>query len=136
MAPMARLAAIGRVAGAWCLLVAMDIALKTIGFDRFYRMLRWWPTVGTVAPRERAERTEVLCAALQRARIYYPKYAWCLQSAAAGVCFLRLHGIRAEIVIGVRRVPFYAHAWIEVDGEVVHNNRPQLRELHGVIARC
>src|SRR5215213_2080876 len=96
---------------AWCLLALADVALKLLGFDRFYRMMRAWPTLGTADGAARAARTVRLPAAVNRARTYYFKRAWCLQSAAAAVCLLRLCGVRAELVIGVRKLPFYAHAW-------------------------
>jgi hypothetical protein len=46
----------------------------------------------------------------------------CYPEALAGVALLGWHGHRPEMVIGVRgggSAPFEAHAWVEVDGEVV-----------------
>jgi hypothetical protein len=121
---------------AWCLLLAADLVLRFAGFNRLYRMLAWWPTSGTCDDSTRATRCAAICRAVQRARVYYPKYAWCLQAAAACTCLLRICGIRAVTVVGVRRVPFFAHAWVEVDEEIVFNDMARLRELHAVIARC
>jgi hypothetical protein len=42
--------------------------------------------------------------------------------AATCACLLRLHGLRAELAIGVRRAPFEAHAWTELDGIVVYDD--------------
>jgi len=43
----------------------------------------------------------------------------CLSRSLALFRFLRRAGFSAEHVIGVRRVPFRAHAWVECDGEPV-----------------
>lgn len=120
---------------AWCMLALVDVMLKLAGFDRFYRMIARWPTVGSAgAPGE--DRINATRAAIHRARTYYFKRAWCLQSAAAAVCCLRLDGVRAELVIGVRKMPFFAHAWVEVGGAVVLNEESDMRTAYRVIARC
>lgn len=43
----------------------------------------------------------------------------CLARSLALYRYLRRAGFAAEHVIGVRRVPFRAHAWVEYDGAVV-----------------
>jgi hypothetical protein len=141
--PVARPAAASRSAGgalrtvlAWCLLALADAAVGLLGFDRFYRLVRRWPTLGSAAPQRREERVEAACAAVERARTWYFKHAWCLQSAAAAVFYLRLVGVRAELVIAVRRIPFLAHAWAEVDGRPVNNLEPRMDAIYRVIARC
>ena len=99
-------------------------------------MLQAWPTAKPRGSRTVTAQVSRACAAVERARVYYVKRAWCLQSAAAATCFARLVGARAELVIGVRHIPFYAHAWVEVDEHVVMNDRPELHTLYQVIARC
>jgi hypothetical protein len=121
---------------AWGLLVWVDVALKVLGFDRFYRMVRAWPCLGATPDGERLRRARLTCAAVDRARTYYFKRAWCLQSAAAAVCFLRLRGIPAELVIAVRKIPFSAHAWAELDGVALNNRQEGMETLYRVITRC
>lgn len=41
--------------------------------------------------------------------------------------------IRAKLVIGVRTQPFYSHAWVEVDGNIINDDK-SLREKLSVIA--
>jgi hypothetical protein len=65
----------------------------------------------------------------------YLKHARCLQSAAVATCLLRLRGVAADLVIGVRRMPFTAHAWVEVDQTIVMNGRSNTRSLYTVIDR-
>jgi hypothetical protein len=59
----------------------------------------------------------------------------CLQRSAATTCLLRSHGVRALLVIGAQRIPFRAHAWVEVDGQVV-NDKPYMHEIYAVLDRC
>jgi hypothetical protein len=134
-APPRRLGDAGRTAFAWCLLALADASVVVLGFDRFYRTVRRWPVLGSAAT-DRGERVASACAAVERARTWYFKHAWCLQSAAAAVCYLRLRGVHAELVIGVRKVPFMAHAWAEVDGRPVNNLEPRMESIYRVIARC
>lgn len=125
-----------RVAFAWCLLALSDLALKGGGFQRFYRLMSRWPTVGRTEPADRMRVTLQASAAVDRARLYYFKRAWCLQTAAAAVCFIRLKGVDAKLVVGVRKIPFYAHAWAEVDGQIVNNAHPSIQGHLSEITRC
>ncbi len=126
----------GLALGAWFLLAAMDVTLRLGGFDRFIRILARWPTLDPTAASAGGRKTLESCAAVDRARMYYFKRAWCLQSAAATMGLLRLRGVKADFVIGVRKVPFLAHAWTEVGQQVVMNDRPGLHTLYTEIARC
>jgi hypothetical protein len=65
-----------------------------------------------------------LCSSVQQASVWYPKKALCLQRSAVTTCILRNHGIGARMIIGIRPIPFLAHAWVEVDGSVVNDWRP------------
>ncbi|MDP9011781.1 MAG: lasso peptide biosynthesis B2 protein [Pseudomonadota bacterium] len=49
----------------------------------------------------------------------------CLMRSLALFHYLRWRGVPAVHVIGVRRVPFIAHAWVEVAGEGVLAPRPR-----------
>lgn len=124
-----------RVFAAWWLLVLADVVLRAGKFHRFYRMMERWPTRRAVPAELRARRVADACAAIDRARVYYFKHAWCLQRSAAAVCLMRLRGVPAELVIGVRKIPFYAHAWAEVEGTVV-NDQPTVRTLYPEMVRC
>jgi hypothetical protein len=39
------------------------------------------------------------------------------------------------MVIGAQQMPFKAHAWVEVSGQVV-NDQPYTREMYAVLDRC
>ncbi len=133
--PAASLGEVLQAVFAWQLLVMVDLVIKLAGFHRFYRLMASWPTAGSGPGKARAEVTRHTCTAVDRASLYYFKRAWCLQRSAAAVCFLRLRGIDAELVIGVRKIPFYAHAWAEVDGAVA-NDSVHVKSTYGEITRC
>jgi hypothetical protein len=78
---------------------------------------------------------ERICSAMDMASIWYWKKALCLQRSAATTCLLKRHGVHAQLVIGVQRLPFAAHAWVEVNGHVV-NDKPYTPERYAVLDRC
>ena len=135
LAPLGGVAEAALALGGWCMLALVDVALKAAGFHRFYRLVERCPTLGSQPEHRRAEVARRTCTAVDRARTYYFKRAWCLQRAAASVCLLRLRGIPAELVIGVRKIPFYAHAWTEVERTVV-NDPPAVKSSFAEIVRC
>ncbi len=118
---------------AWSFLALADLVVNTAGFHRLHRIVGGFPLRGRAT--EVARVTHRWCEAVNRARVYYPKRAWCLQSAAATVCILRLHGVPAELVIGVRKLPFLAHAWVEVERRVVMNAQAEMDTLYREISR-
>lgn len=126
----------GEMAGAtvaWSALAGVDLLIKLGGFQRFHRALRSWPV-----RKRRQEDVEVVsntCTAVDRAATYYFKRAWCLQRSATAVLLLRWRGVNAQLVIGVEKMPFYAHAWTEVDGQVV-NDHPSIQKRYTVLERC
>jgi len=113
-------------------LAAADIIMKLAGFTRLYRTVKSWPTSknGTNDPKMIAN----ICVAVDRAIMYYPKHALCLQRSAVATCLLRRQGVPAQMVIGCRKMPFHSHAWVEVDGEVV-NDKKKIPEFYSVLDR-
>jgi hypothetical protein len=130
----ARTARASQIAGAWTLLLLVDV-VKTLGFWRLYRAIGWVPTSRRRSRKPAAVSAANVCDAIDAAAVHYFHRVLCLQSAAAAVCLLRFYGIPAALVIGVRRLPFEAHAWVEVEGQVVLNDRSGLSRYH-TIARC
>ena len=118
---------------AFLVLVGIDGLMKWGGFRRMHRFMQKFP----VRRRTRADVTAAhrICGAVDRAASYYFKRAWCLQRSAAAVCLLRMAGYPAQLVIGARRTPFYAHAWAEI-GDQVMNDEPAVQTYYGVLERC
>jgi len=78
---------------------------------------------------------ETVCRAMNMACIWYWRQARCLQRSAATTCLLRRCGTPAQMVIGTQRMPFKAHAWVEVEGKVV-NDKPHVKDAYMVLDRC
>jgi len=78
---------------------------------------------------------EDISHAMDLACVFYPKRVFCLQRSAATALLLRRHGIRAELILGARILPFKSHAWVEVEGLVV-NDRPYMREVYQILETC
>ena len=120
----------GLTARAWLGLAAFDLALLA-GFARAHERVR----ACAVDRRGRdGWRPEQIVWAVEEACVWYVKRAPCLQRAAVTTCLLRRYGVRAELVIGYRALPFESHAWVEVDGQVV-NDRPQYQKFFTVLER-
>jgi|SRR5690349_21744882 Transglutaminase-like superfamily len=128
------MSSVASVIVAWWLLVSMDLIARLLGFARLYAIIAACPTLPLRAGD--VHRVHETCVSVNRARGYYFKHAWCLQAAATTTCLLRLRGIAADFVVGVRKMPFEAHAWVEVDHQIVMNAKPNLRALYSVITRC
>jgi|SRR5580693_168126 hypothetical protein len=121
------------IAVAYIGLVAADIVLRCAGFHLFHRAVRRCPTRSLKALESAAVRT--VCSAVDAAALYYFKEVLCLQKSAVIACLLRMRGVSAQLVIGCRRVPFLAHAWVEVRGETVYGEEP-IEGTLCVLERC
>lgn len=78
--------------------------------------------------RSRKQRRELRCA-------WYPKQALCLQRSFVTTYLLRKHGIAAQMVLGAQKLPFKAHAWVEVDGRAI-NERSNAQATYAIWDRC
>ena len=108
-------------------LVAFDLILFMFSFDTMCRIVKTRRVRG--CSREPARIAGQVCSAVQKACVWFPHKAVCLQRSAVTTCLLRTHGIEAHMVVGIRPMPFLAHAWTEVDGVVV-NDRPQVKAFY------
>jgi hypothetical protein len=113
-------------------LFAFDVLNALCPFQTLHRLVKDWKVYGTA---DRNDTIDQVCAAVNYACICYPKQALCLQRSFVTTCLLRKHGIAAWMVLGAQRLPFKAHAWVEVDGRVV-NERSNVRKTYAVWDRC
>lgn len=113
-------------------LLAFDLLLKLGGFQRLIGKVARWPiTEPRVANREICLRVRGM---VDRAQMYYPKKAMCLQHSAVVTCLLRRRGVPAEMVLAAQTFPPKAHAWAEVAGEVV-NDQSSVKSEYRVLKR-
>jgi len=117
---------------AYLSLIRFDMYLARGDFEALYKKVR------SCSVQQRAvspDATEAICSAMDMACIWYWKEALCLQRSAATVCLLRKYAVSAELVIGAQQMPFKAHAWVEVEGQVV-NDKSYMGELYATLDRC
>jgi len=113
-------------------LIFFDSYLARGDFAGLYKKVRGYPVTSRVSSRNTAEQ---ICSAVDMACIWYWKEALCLQRSAAAACLLKRHGVPAQMVIGAQQMPFKAHAWVEVSGQVV-NDKPYTPEMYEVLDKC
>jgi hypothetical protein len=102
-------------------LLAFDLLLKIRGFQTLIDKVEHWPTA---EPRTTdLETCRRVRAMVDRAQMYYPKKAMCLQQSAVLTCLLRRRGVPAEMVLAAQPFPAKAHAWVEVAGTVINGNQ-------------
>ena len=113
-------------------LARFDPVLARGSFARLYEKVRRCPT--TLRPAA-SPGVEEISSAIDLACIWYWKKARCLQRSAATTCLLRRYGVPAQMVLGAQPMPFKAHAWVEVRGQVV-NDKSYIRDIYPVLDRC
>lgn len=113
-------------------LLLFDPLVHLVGFGMLHRLVRGWPTATRSAPPDAVDR---VLTAVNRACTLYPRKALCLHRSAVSTCLLRSAGVQARMVIGARKIPFRAHAWVEVDGVAV-NEGVRVREFFQVLETC
>jgi hypothetical protein len=113
-------------------LMRLEVYLVRGNFQSLYDRVRNYP-LRKASPEART--VERICSAVDMAAIWYPKQVLCLQRSAATACLLKANGVEAHMVIGAQQIPFRAHAWVEVEGQVV-NDKPYTPEIYAVLDRC
>ena len=113
-------------------LIQFDLYLARGNFKALYDKVRRYPVRNVPCP---INAVEQICAAVDMACIWYWKEALCLQRSAATACLLKASGVPAQMMIGAKQMPFRAHAWVEVNGQVV-NDKPYIKEIYAVLDHC
>ena len=117
---------------AYLKLIRFDFYLARGDFAALYHKVRNYPVGRSMGT---SGATERVCDAVDMACIWYWKEVLCLQRSAATTCLLKECGISARMMIGAQKLPFKAHAWVEVDDRVV-NDKPYMREMYAVLDKC
>ena len=114
------------------ILMAYDILSALCRFQTIYSIVRGWKVNSKIGATGIIER---VCTAVNYACIWYPKQALCLQRSFVTTYLLRRSGVAAEMVLGAQKLPFKAHAWVEVDGRAV-NERSNVQTTYAVWDKC
>jgi hypothetical protein len=88
-----------------------------------------------ISERRHPDAIDRICTAVNYACAWYPKQALCLQRSFVMTYLLRKNGIAAQMVLGSQKLPFKAHAWVEVDGRAI-NERSNVQATYAVWDRC
>lgn len=109
---------------AFLLLVLFDAVLRLGGLQRALRLAR------RLGASERAsvwhdDDTNAVAHGVAMAAAFYPRRALCLEQSLALYVALGRAGAPAKLRIGVRPLPFVAHAWVEIDGIAI-NEAPDI----------
>lgn len=113
-------------------LLAYDFLSTLCRFETIYSSVKRWK----VARRPGNQDTiDQVCDAVNYACIWYPKQALCLQRSFVTTYLLRKNGVAAQMVLGAQKLPFKAHAWVEVDGRAI-NERSNVQATYTVWDRC
>ena len=113
-------------------LLAFDLFGLGRSFARLHRTVRNWRLSKRLV---HPNATDRVCEAINYACAWYPKQALCLQRSVVTTCLLRSYGVPAQMVLGAQKLPFKAHAWVEVNGRAI-NERSNVQGNYGVWERC
>lgn len=75
-----------------------------------------------------------LIAAVDSASLIYHKKTYCLAWAATFVLLGLEKKWNVQLVIAIQTYPFYAHAWAELDGQIVHDD-PRVSQMLSIILK-
>jgi hypothetical protein len=118
---------------ALCALFAYDVICACCRFETIHSMVRRWKVARK--NKNAQDAFERVCSAVNYACIWYPKQSLCLQRSFVTTYLLRRHGVDARMVLGAQKIPFQAHAWVEVNGRAV-NERSDVQATYSVWDRC
>ncbi len=113
-------------------LFAYDVLSTFCRFETLYSMVKVWKVARKPADQDTIDQ---VCTAVNYACIWYPKQALCLQRSFVTTYLLRKHGVPAHMVLGAQKLPFKAHAWVEVAGRAI-NERSNVQATYAVWDRC
>lgn len=112
-------------------LILYDILTKLGGFKRVRSYVLHTSRKELEAPLETVRH---VVDAVDIASVFYYKRVMCLHRSFAAVRLMRKRGVKAELIIASRPLPFLSHAWVEVDNQIV-NDKPGYKRKLQVLER-
>jgi hypothetical protein len=101
-------------------------------FAQNHKVVKEQRVASTTPPADDVER---VCRAFNYACVIYPKRVRCLQASTVITRRLRKRGTDAQMALGSQKIPFKAHAWVEVDGKPINERKP-VQQIYLVWERC
>ena len=111
-------------------MVRYDVIVSSLGIGCILRHLRR-QRVPVMHFSEDAQKA--ICDAVLLATCFYWKPVLCLQRSVCTARLLRRYGIEVGVVIGYRPAPFFSHAWVEVNGQVVYGSAAYKQRLQMLV---
>ena len=109
-----------------------DVLSTVCSFETLYSKVKQWKVARRTTNADTIDR---VCRAVNYACICYPKQVLCLQRSFVSTYLLRRNGVAAQMVLGAQKIPFKAHAWVEVDRRAI-NERSNVQATYAVWDRC
>lgn len=72
--------------------------------------------------------------AIQAASVFLPFKVKCLESSICVYNYAMQHGIKCDFFIGVQLFDFLSHAWVEIDGDVVLDDKDLSRKIPTILS--
>ncbi|MGA8429224.1 MAG: lasso peptide biosynthesis B2 protein [Candidatus Sulfotelmatobacter sp.] len=117
---------------AFFMLMTYDVLSTLCRFQTIYSMVRGWKINRRTGPSDLIDKIPM---AVNYACVWYPKQALCLQRSFVTTYLLRKYGIAAQMVLGAQKLPFKAHAWVEVEGLAI-NERSDVQATYAIWDKC
>ncbi len=113
-------------------LVCYDVFIRVNTFAELHSRVK---NQKTKAGRPSSTNPSAICDGLGVACGLYPTETFCLKRSYVLVRMLRRRAVDARMIFGVQKLPFKAHAWVEVDGIPI-DDLQVLREHFTVLEAC
>jgi hypothetical protein len=100
----------------------VHLIIKLLGF---YSLIKFIKNKKTSLVKNKIDRynIESLSSALDKACFYFPIKTKCLEWAATLAIMCINRKLMCNLEIGVQNMPFAAHAWVKLDGEVISDSQ-------------
>jgi hypothetical protein len=115
-------------------LIGTHVMLRVAGYRTIRRHLATCTPSRRLAQRSQPIDVASIIDIVDWALVYYPTPVKCLQRSILITWLLKRRDVPAQLVIGCQHTPFYAHAWVELNGDVI-NDPPSIREQYIVMER-
>ncbi len=100
------------------------ISLRLLGLNRTHSLLKSWRVSRRLTTSDTNAVIHTTSTLVDTAAVSHPLRPTCLERSLVLWTLLRRRGISSRICIGVRQTDgkFFAHAWVEHDGNVLIDN--------------
>jgi hypothetical protein len=106
---------------AWAVMNGMSVSLAIFGFERTARFALERASKRPLSDDTAEESVDRIAQAIGRAKRWHMRMTAddCLPVALTGVWMLRRRRVQADLVLGVTRFPFAAHAWVAAGDRII-----------------